>query len=69
MLSIAGHDLDRAERVLRWPLRDTLEAYVQLQRSEALAAHRHDTLVWALLAPHQKNRDKPPRKPEILRDE
>jgi hypothetical protein len=69
VLSIAGHDLDRAERVLLWPLRDMLESYVWRLRRDATDTHRHDMLVWALLAPHQKRPDKPPRRPEILRDE
>jgi hypothetical protein len=53
--------------VARWPLREALLAYVARMKEEAIVSHRHETLVWAFLAPYQKKSSKPPPVPRILR--
>jgi len=56
-----------AREVFLWPLRDLLLAYVAILRREALARFEHDVLIWAILAPHQKNPSTPPKPPRLLR--
>jgi len=66
--TVAGWDSDRTDRVLLWPLRDLLLAYVAFTKREALERYEHALLVWALLVPHQKNTSSPPKLPPILSD-
>ena len=67
--ALAGHDHEKATRVLRWPLRETLHAYRNLMREHALADYRHRVTVWAITAPYIKSADRrPPALPRILRD-
>jgi len=64
---LAAYQPDRVRRVLRWPLREALLAYVDLMKSDAITAHRHAELVWACIAPHSTKKVEPPKKPPILR--
>jgi len=48
-------------------LRDLLLAYIAILKRDALARYEHDMLVWAALAPHQKNASSPPKPPRLLR--
>lgn len=64
---VAGHDPDRAERALDWPLRELLLAYVETMKEAALESYRHASIMWALTAPHSKKPPKPPRVPSILK--
>jgi len=66
--TVAGWDSDRTDRVLLWPLRDLLLAYVAFTKREALERYELQLLVWASLAPHQKNATRPPKAPRILED-
>lgn len=60
---LSGHDYDKAQLVLCWPIREALLAYVDRLRQQALDSYRHELLVWALLAPHQKKPPEPPKPP------
>jgi hypothetical protein len=50
-----------------WPLREMLLALVAQMQERARQMYDRDVLVWAMLAPYQKGRSKPPSLPEILR--
>lgn len=50
-----------------WPLRDLFVAFIERMREAAIERHRAEVLVWAVLAPYQKERSKPPAPPRILR--
>jgi hypothetical protein len=66
---VAGSDFDLAARVLLWPLREMLIAYVARLRAQALDSYRHDQLLYVLAAPWtKKGESKPPPVPPILRD-
>lgn len=65
--TVAGWDPARAAQTLMWPLRDLLLAYLDILRREAMARYERDLLVWAALAPHQKNPQPAPKPPKILR--
>jgi len=64
---MAAWDPERAERLMCWPLRDLLLAYIALLKREAESRYRFDLGMWARLAPHQKSETKPPKAPKILR--
>ncbi len=64
---LADYEPPRILAVLQWPLREALLKYVQRMKSEALIEHRHQVMLWAALAPHGKEKRKPPRLPKILR--
>jgi hypothetical protein len=64
---VAGHDWEKAQRVLDWPLHEVLIAYVEQMREAALDSYQHSIIVWALTAPHSKKPAKPPRVPAILK--
>jgi hypothetical protein len=64
---VAGHDPDRADRILDWPLRELLLAYIETMKAAALESYRHASIMWALTAPHSKKAQKPPRVPSILK--
>ena len=66
MREVAGHDPERIERVLDWPLRDIFVAFSERTRQAALERYRAELLVWAVLAPYQKRPPKPPAIPSIL---
>lgn len=63
MRELADHDYDKAQRVLCWPIREALLAYVERLRAQALGAYRHELLVWAALAPHAKKTPEAPKPP------
>lgn len=65
---LAGHDHEKAQRVLRWPLREALHAYRSRMRDHALEDYRHRLIVWAITAPYVKGGDRgAPALPKILR--
>jgi hypothetical protein len=64
---LAGYDPDRLRVVFQWPLREALLCYVQLLKAAAMTEYRHQVMLWAALAPHGKEKRKPPRPPLILR--
>jgi hypothetical protein len=65
--AVARYDPARIEVVLDWPLRDLFLAYLDKARELARAEHYVDLLIWASLAPYQKQREKPPKMPKILK--
>lgn len=65
---LAEYDYDRYQAVLRWPVREAFEAMVYRIQQKAFEAHRHEQLMWALLAPHSKKQQKPPELPPILKN-
>jgi hypothetical protein len=65
---LADYDVTRAAGVLRWPLREALISYRVLMVNAARAAWRHDTAVWASIAPHSTKKSEPPAVPPILRE-
>jgi hypothetical protein len=66
---LAGHDHEKAQRVVRWPLREALHAYRSRMRDCALEDYRHRLIVWAITAPYTKGHDRSaPGIPKILRD-
>lgn len=68
MRQLAGYDVERAQRIIKWPLREALLSYVNYMREQAALNYRIDTIVWAVLAPYsEKGSNKPPRVPDILR--
>ena len=66
---LAAGDHDRAERIVRGPLRVALASYRRLMREQALEDYRHRFLCWCVLAPHSAkgSRPRPPAVPDILR--
>jgi len=64
---LADYDPDRVRAVLGWPLREALLRYVHMMKREATIEYRHQVMLWAALAPHGKDKRKPPRLPKILR--
>ena len=65
---LAGYDPDEARRILRWPLREALVAYLALLRRHAEAEFRHAELMFAIVSPWN-GKAKPPKRPAILDDE
>jgi hypothetical protein len=65
---VAEYDPARIEEVQGWALRDLFLAYVHRVRIEARRQYETEVLVWATLAPHQKNPARPPDLPKVLRD-
>ncbi|MGA3295281.1 MAG: hypothetical protein ABSE45_15035 [Candidatus Acidiferrales bacterium] len=49
-----------------WPLRDLFLGFAERLREAAIERHRAEVLVWAVLAPWQKQKSKPPAPPRIL---
>ena len=64
---LAEYDPVRILSVLAWPLREACLRYVYLMKREATTEYRHQVMLWAALAPHGKEKRKPPRLPKILR--
>ncbi len=64
---LAGYDPLRLGVIRTWPLREALLCYVHLLKAAAMREYRHQVLLWGLLAPHGKEKRKPPRPPPILR--
>ena len=66
---LSDHDHAKAQRVLRWPLREALSAYRSRMREQALEDYRHRLILWAIREPNLKESDRrPPSIPPILRD-
>lgn len=66
--AVAGHDHDKAERVLGWPLVELLHAFVDgVLRPQARHAYETDLHVWAAVAPYSTKSTKPPAVPTLLR--
>ncbi len=65
---LADQDHEKAQRILRWPLREALHAYRSRMRRYALEDYRHRLLVWAVTAPYLKGDRRLPALPPILRD-
>lgn len=63
---LARHDFDRLERVIDWPIREVLRAYMAHLRREALLQFRFESLRWAVLAPYSKAEH--PGLPGILKE-
>jgi hypothetical protein len=65
---LADQDHEKAQRILRWPLREALHAYRSRMRQYALEDYRHRLIVWAITAPYVKGADRrAPALPAILR--
>jgi hypothetical protein len=64
---LAGFDPDRAQVILRWPLREACLCYVERLKREAMIEYRHQAMLWASIAPHSTKKTDPPRLPTILR--
>lgn len=67
VVELAGQDLDRVDRVLRWPIREALLVYLRRLQDQALEDYRFRRLEFCILAPHKKRPGKPPEVPEILK--
>jgi hypothetical protein len=65
---VAGHDPARFDEVMSWALREIFLTYEAKMKVEARRSYEAEVLVWATLAPHQKNPPKAPDLPKILRD-
>lgn len=66
--TLAGYDVQRYTEVARWNIREACIAFTAYLRREALAEYRHQTIVWAMLAPHQKEKRDAPKLPAILKE-
>jgi hypothetical protein len=64
---VAGWDHDKVQRVLDWPIREMLLAFVAELKSQALAAYQSALLIWATRSAFNGKLKKPPL-PEILRE-
>lgn len=60
-------DPARFDEVMDWPLRELFLAVIARMKEEARRQYQFDVLVWAVTAPYQKQQQKPPQLPEILR--
>lgn len=60
-------DYEKAQRVLRWPLREAFLCVIEKMKAQALEAYRHDMTIWAAIAPHSKKVPDQPKFPEILK--
>lgn len=65
---LADYDPVRIGQVVKWPLREALLCYLERLKREALAAWRHERLMWAAIAPHTTKPPDAPRVPRILSD-
>ena len=66
---LSNHDHEKAQRILKWPLRETLHAYRSRMRDEALKSYQFEMTLWALLAPHAgRKAPRQPSLPRILKD-
>jgi hypothetical protein len=63
--TIAGHDYQAAQAVMRWPLVELLHAYLHRLRQQALEDYKHRLLMWASNVAHRKDK-KAPDPPSIL---
>lgn len=64
---LADHDPDEARRIVRWPVREGLLAYVARMKGAALEDYRWATLTFWVSVPSVKKPGKPPRRPPILK--
>ena len=53
--------------MLDWALRDLFLAYLARLKEQVRAQYYVDVLVWATLAPYQKQKESPPSLPKILK--
>jgi len=65
--AVAGHDPSRFEEIMAWALRDLFLAYLEMMKQRARETYYLDVMVWAILAPHRKRREKQPDLPRILK--
>lgn len=67
VMSLAKGDWDKVQRILRWPVRAALWAFVEEQRAIAIEGYRHEFLCF-VIAKGAGAKDYPePKLPEILR--
>lgn len=64
--AVAGYDYDRAQAVLRWPMREALVSFSRVLRETAAESWHRSYVRWALTAPYQKKPRKAPPIPSIL---
>lgn len=65
---LAGYNPDILIKQLTWHLRDFLLAYEHFIKREALGEYRHQTSVYASIAPYtKKGQLKPPKIPRVLK--
>lgn len=65
---LAGYNPDILQKQLRWHLRDFLLAYEHQVKQAALLEYRHQTSVYAAVAPYAKKGTlKPPKVPRVLK--
>jgi hypothetical protein len=64
---VANFDPARVEVVLDWGLRDVLLAYVAILKERERTKYYVDLLLWAMLAPYVKRKERPPQLPKILK--
>lgn len=62
---VARYDVDAAERIASWPVREVLIAHLARQQEAAIEAYREGAALWAALAPHMKKAPAAPRSPKI----
>ena len=65
---LADYNPDRIATVLHWPMREALLCFLHRMQRLALDAWRHDTAVWASIAPYAEKKIRQPSKPRILRE-
>lgn len=67
---LADYNYDRYEQIMRWPVREALEAMAAKKRAQALEAYRFERLLYTIIAPHwdhKKKKLKAPELPDILK--
>ena len=64
---LAQYRVNEYDAVFRWPLRESLIAYVVKMRGAALHEYERELSVWAAIAPHSSKKSDPPKVPRILR--
>lgn len=64
---VAEWDHDAVQRVLNWPLREVLLAYVARLKADALRGYQTALLVWASRTA-MGGKTKPPDLPNILKE-
>lgn len=65
--SLAGEDLDEIKRIVKWPLREILMAYLAHLREKAEEIYRFERLEWAILCDKLKKQPDPPKPDPILK--
>lgn len=54
--------------VMDWPVRPMLVEYERRLKHRLQRRHELELILWAALAPHQKQPEKPPKPHPLLRD-